>query len=37
MPADSSTPLPLTELKGWVLDDVYTWLEEGDDKEEKME
>ena len=38
MPTESSMsiPLPLTELKRWVLDDVYSWLEEGDEKQEKL-
>ena len=30
-------PLPLSELKRWMMEDVHSWVKEGDDKQEQLE
>ena len=32
----STSPLPLAELKRWMSDEVYSWIEEGDKKQEEL-
>ena len=32
----NDAPLPLSELKRWISEDVFSWIQQGDEKQEKL-
>jgi len=34
---DGTRPLPLSELKRWMSEDVFLWIKEGDEKQQKLD
>jgi hypothetical protein len=32
----NDAPLPLLELKRWISEDVFSWIQQGDEKQEKL-